>query len=96
MTLAEKVRTDLDIVGPSCFVSCCLLHQRYLRSPPVEPCHVYLQVVYGHLDEPDTQDIRRGVSYLRLRPGTGFGCCNFVPTFQLVDEAAMDIWKENT
>lgn len=29
MTLAEKVRTDLDIVGPSCFVSCCLLHQWY-------------------------------------------------------------------
>lgn len=28
-----------------------------------------MQVVYGHLDEPDTQDIRRGVSYLRLRPG---------------------------
>lgn len=26
------------------------------------------KVVYSHLDEPDTQDIERGVSYLRLRP----------------------------
>lgn len=28
-----------------------------------------LQIVYGHLDEPDKQEITRGVSYLRLRPG---------------------------
>lgn len=26
------------------------------------------KVVYGHLDDPETQDIQRGVSYLRLRP----------------------------
>ena len=26
------------------------------------------QVVYGHLDDPEGQDIQRGVSYLRLRP----------------------------
>lgn len=26
------------------------------------------KIVYGHLDDPETQDIRRGVSYLRLRP----------------------------
>ena len=29
------------------------------------PC----QVVYGHLDDPENEDIRRGISYLRLRPG---------------------------
>ena len=28
-----------------------------------------MQVVYGHLDDPEGQDIQRGVSYLRLRPG---------------------------
>ena len=27
------------------------------------------QVVYGHLDDPEGQDIKRGASYLRLRPG---------------------------
>ena len=27
------------------------------------------QVVYGHLDDPQGQDIQRGVSYLKLRPG---------------------------
>lgn len=27
------------------------------------------QNVYGHLDDPEHQDIQRGVSYLRLRPG---------------------------
>lgn len=32
-------------------------------SPPFPP-----QVVYGHLDDPEHQDIQRGVSYLRLRP----------------------------
>ncbi|CAJ0941499.1 unnamed protein product, partial [Mesorhabditis belari] len=26
------------------------------------------KILYGHLDKPDTQDIERGVSYLRLRP----------------------------
>ncbi len=29
-----------------------------------------VQVVYGHLDDPQGQDIQRGVSYLKLRPGT--------------------------
>jgi aconitate hydratase len=29
-----------------------------------------LQVVYGHLDDPENQEIERGVSYLKLRPGT--------------------------
>ena len=33
-----------------------------LVSPPSP------QVVYGHLDDPEHQDIQRGVSYLRLRP----------------------------
>lgn len=31
-----------------------------------------LQIVYGHLDEPETQELKRGVSYLKLRPGKGF------------------------
>lgn len=29
-----------------------------------------MQVVYSHLDDPHNQDIERGVSYLRLRPGS--------------------------
>ena len=29
-----------------------------------------MKVVYGHLDDPEHQEIQRGVSYLRLRPGT--------------------------
>ena len=28
-----------------------------------------LQVVYGHLDDPASQELKRGVSYLKLRPG---------------------------
>lgn len=28
-----------------------------------------LQVVYGHLDDPSNQEMVRGQSYLRLRPG---------------------------
>jgi hypothetical protein len=27
------------------------------------------QVVYGHLDDPEHQELQRGVSYLKLRPG---------------------------
>jgi hypothetical protein len=30
---------------------------------------VSLQVVYGHLDDPENQELQRGVSYLKLRPG---------------------------
>lgn len=26
------------------------------------------KILYGHLDKPDTQDIKRGISYLYLRP----------------------------
>ena len=26
------------------------------------------KILYSHLDKPDSQDIERGVSYLRLRP----------------------------
>jgi hypothetical protein len=33
------------------------------------------QIVYGHLDDPANQDIERGVSYLRLRPGERFFAC---------------------
>lgn len=29
-----------------------------------------MQIVYGHLEEPETQELQRGVSYLKLRPGT--------------------------
>ena len=36
-----------------------------LTLPPTLPPS---QVVYGHLDDPEHQDIQRGVSYLRLRP----------------------------
>ncbi|DBA67352.1 hypothetical protein WJX79_001524 [Trebouxia sp. C0005] len=53
------------------------LRQRYaamedrlsvVRKRLNRPMTLAEKVVYGHLDEPDTQDIRRGVSYLRLRP----------------------------
>jgi hypothetical protein len=30
------------------------------------------KILYGHLDEPETQDIKRGVSYLKLRPDVRF------------------------
>ena len=33
-----------------------------------ELAHI-MQVVYGHLDDPQGQDLKRGVSYLKLRPG---------------------------
>ena len=32
-----------------------------------------LQIVYGHLDDPQGQELKRGVSYLRLRPGALHG-----------------------
>lgn len=57
MTLAEKVC--------GCFT---MAFRSSHRSCPNWPLLV-LQVVYGHLDDPEGQDIRRGVSYLRLRPG---------------------------
>ncbi len=27
------------------------------------------QIVYGHLDDPETSGLERGVTYLKLRPG---------------------------
>ena len=31
------------------------------------------KILYGHLDDPQNQDITRGVSYLKLRPDVSFG-----------------------
>ena len=41
--------------------------QEHRSSCDLGPCCE--QVVYGHLDDPENEDIRRGISYLRLRPG---------------------------
>lgn len=30
------------------------------------------KIVYGHLDDPHNEDIRRGQSYLKLRPDVSF------------------------
>ena len=30
------------------------------------------QIVYGHLDDPETSGLERGVTYLKLRPGAAF------------------------
>lgn len=39
--------------------------QRQAAGLPI----LHVQVVYGHLDDPESQELKRGVSYLRLRPG---------------------------
>ncbi|KCV69387.1 aconitate hydratase, mitochondrial [Fonticula alba] len=41
---------------------------RIVRGRLNRPLTLSEKIVYGHLDEPHTQDIERGVSYLRLRP----------------------------
>ena len=47
-----------------------------LWLPPAQLYTCGLQVVYGHLDDPEGQEIQRGVSYLRLRPGMRLlACC---------------------
>jgi hypothetical protein len=47
---------------------CTLNHPRLRRCALLL---LLLQVVYGHLDDPEHQELQRGVSYLKLRPG---GC----------------------
>jgi hypothetical protein len=32
-------------------------------------CALRAQIVYGHLDDPETSGLERGVTYLKLRPG---------------------------
>ena len=54
-------------------------HSVQFRFPALAPCIIkpltagllilHVQVVYGHLDDPESQELKRGVSYLRLRPG---------------------------
>ncbi|SPP83488.1 probable aconitate hydratase, mitochondrial [Drosophila guanche] len=41
---------------------------RCVKSRLKRPLTLSEKVLYSHLDEPDTQDIKRGESYLRLRP----------------------------
>ncbi len=48
----------------------------WLRLSPCPPPAPGPQVVYGHLDDPESQEIQRGVTYLNLRPG---GCCTARP-----------------
>ena len=47
----EKIENNLKIV----------------RDRLKRPMTMSEKIVYGHLDQPETQDIERGVSYLRLR-----------------------------
>ncbi len=56
---------------PGCTYACCAAAARSLLLPPERLLlgHAAAQVVYGHLDDPEHQDIQRGVSYLNLRPG---------------------------
>lgn len=48
-----------------CFAPCLQI----VRGRLNRPLTFAEKVVYGHLDEPESQEIERGVSYLRLRPG---------------------------
>ena len=41
-----------------------------VRSRLNRPLTLSEKILYSHLDDPANQDIQRGVSYLRLRPGT--------------------------
>lgn len=45
------------------------LRPQVVRGRLNRPLTFAEKVVYGHLDEPESQEIERGVSYLRLRPG---------------------------
>ena len=45
-----------------------LCHLQIVRRRLNRPLTFSEKVVYGHLDDPEGQDIQRGVSYLRLRP----------------------------
>ena len=58
LTLAEKVRRRAKQQRPS-----GLLLTRRLAAARRS------QIVYGHLDDPATSGLERGVTYLRLRPG---------------------------
>ena len=60
MTLAEKVGHNN---GASQW------HQQCMPLRAMQQSSLCMQVVYGHLDDPQGQDIQRGVSYLKLRPG---------------------------
>jgi aconitate hydratase len=50
------------------FYFCFPSHLQIVRRRLNRPLTFSEKVVYGHLDDPEGQDIQRGVSYLRLRP----------------------------
>ena len=58
-------------ITPCCCLPSGCLHYRPRSSHTPLHLVVCVQVVYGHLDDPEGQEIQRGVTYLNLRPG---GC----------------------
>ncbi|KAJ9528630.1 hypothetical protein QJQ45_020393 [Haematococcus lacustris] len=46
---------------------------KVVRKRLNHPLTLAEKIIYGHLDEPETQEIKRGVSYLKLRPGKDKG-----------------------
>jgi hypothetical protein len=66
-----------------CCCGCCCP----ARAAAGAAAALFLQVVYGHLDDPEHQELQRGVSYLKLRPGEcgsmdfclSFRVCVYVP-----------------
>jgi aconitate hydratase len=53
---------------PTLFFLFACLSLQVVRRRLNRPLTFAEKVVYGHLDDPEGQDIQRGVSYLRLRP----------------------------
>jgi hypothetical protein len=58
----------LSLLSLSAHTLRCIYHQPNDHGVTTMVC-CCCQVVYGHLDDPEGQELERGVSYLKLRPG---------------------------
>lgn len=49
------------------------VHRQVVRKRFNKPMTLAEKIIYGHLDEPETSEMVRGQTYLKLRPGERAG-----------------------
>jgi hypothetical protein len=82
LSIFKQIEGDVKLLSPiepevtwHLFQTSMLPYEKMVKNLEVvrgrlnRPLTLSEKILYGHIDDPATQSIERGVSYLRLRPG---------------------------
>jgi hypothetical protein len=89
LSIFKQIEGDVKLLS-HLFQTSMLPYEKMVKNLEVvrgrlnRPLTLSEKILYGHIDDPATQSIERGVSYLRLRPGDNvifiswpYICCQY-------------------